>query len=104
LSFRVLTHRDFGWRDILPGAIVGAIGWVALQALGGWFVSSRIKGASQTYGTFAVVIGLLTWLYFIGQVVVLSAEVNVVVSEHRWPRHLTGDDDPYAPREFRPPR
>jgi YihY family inner membrane protein len=97
LSFRVLTNRDFGWRDILPGAIVGAIGWVALQALGGWFVSSRIKGASQTYGTFAVVIGLLTWLYFIGQVVVLSAEVNVVVSEHRWPRHLTGDDDPYAP-------
>jgi YihY family inner membrane protein len=99
VSFKVLTHRDLGWRDIVPGAIVGAIGWVALQALGGWFVSSRIKGASQTYGTFAVVIGLLTWLYFIGQVVVLSAEVNVVVSGHRWPRHLTGDDDPYAPRD-----
>jgi membrane protein len=97
LSFKVLTHRDLEWRDILPGAVLGAIGWVALQALGGWFVSSRIKGASQIYGTFAVVIGLLTWLYFIGQVVLYSAEVNVVVSEHRWPRHLTGDDDPYAP-------
>src|SRR5581483_8378412 len=77
ISFRVLTNRDLSWSTVLPGAVVVAVGWVVLQLVGGWFVGSRVKGASQTYGTFAVVIGLLTWLYLLGQIVLVAAEVNV---------------------------
>jgi membrane protein len=92
VTFKVLTNRDLAWRDLLPGAVVGAVGWVVLQLVGGWYIGHQVKGASQTYGTFAVVIGLLTWLYLLGQVIVLAAEVNVVLVRSLWPRSLTGND------------
>jgi uncharacterized BrkB/YihY/UPF0761 family membrane protein len=91
-TFRILTNLDLTWKQVFPGAVVGAVGWAILQQLGGWFFSSRVKGASDTYGTFAVVIGLLSWLYLMGQIVVLAAEVNVVLSERLWPRSLSGQD------------
>jgi membrane protein len=92
LSFKVLTNRDLAWRTLFPGAVVGAVGWVVLQVIGGWYIGHQVKGASQTYGTFAVVIGLLTWLYLLGQIIVLAAEVNVVLAEDLWPRSLSGED------------
>jgi membrane protein len=91
LAFRVLTERDLGWRDLIPGAAVGAAGWVGLQWLGGFYVDRVIEGASRAYGFFAVVIGLLSWMYVLAQWVVLSAEVNVVRHGHLWPRTFFGD-------------
>jgi uncharacterized BrkB/YihY/UPF0761 family membrane protein len=38
------------------------------------------------YGTFALVIGLLAWIYLAAHVVLLAAEVNVVSTRHLWPR------------------
>src|SRR5581483_6821694 len=36
LGFRVLTARDVGWRQLLPGAVVAGIGWQVLQGLGSY--------------------------------------------------------------------
>ncbi|MCU1427951.1 MAG: YihY/virulence factor BrkB family protein [Actinomycetia bacterium] len=105
VAFKLMTHRHLSWRMVLPGAVVGAAGWVALQLVGGWYVGHEVQGASQTYGTFAVVIALLAWLYLLGQLVVLAAEVNVVVACGLWPRSLSGEDltdADLAGREFRP--
>ena len=33
-----------------------------------------VKGASQTYGTFALVIGLLSWIYLAAHITLLAAE------------------------------
>jgi membrane protein len=90
LAFRVLTDVPVRWNDLLPGAIVAALAWAALQSLGAAFVTRQIDGASSTAGVFAVVIGLLSWLYLQAQFTVLAAEVNVVRAEHLWPRSLTG--------------
>lgn len=90
LSFKVLTDRDLGWRDVLPGAALAGVGWTALQLLGGHLVSRRVTGASQTYGAFALVLGLLSWLYLQAQLTLLGAELNVVLRRHLWPRSLTG--------------
>jgi YihY family inner membrane protein len=90
LAFKVLTDLDLRWRQLLPGAIVAAAGWTVLQAVGGYYVGHQLKGASQTYGLFAVVIGLLSWLYLQAQLTLLAAEVNVVRERHLWPRSLTG--------------
>ena len=59
--FRLLTSADITTRSVLPGAIVAALGWLALQAIGGLYVSQIVRGASETYGGFAVVVGLLSW-------------------------------------------
>lgn len=62
VAFRVLTANDVGWHDLVPGAVIAAIAWEVLQALGGLYVSHVLRGMSQTYGLFAIVLGLLAWI------------------------------------------
>jgi len=88
-AFRILTTADVSWKDVAPGAILAAIAWTILLLIGQWFVNSRIQGASEVYGTFAVVIGLLAWLYLASQITLFAAEVNVVLKKHLWPRSIT---------------
>ena len=61
--FRVLTSASPCWREMLPGALVAAIAWDMLQTLGGYIVDHQLRHASGTYGVFAIVIGLLSWIY-----------------------------------------
>jgi YihY family inner membrane protein len=88
LAFRILTTQDVSWADVWPGAAAGAIAWTVLQAAGGYVVQHQIQGASSTYGMFAIVIGLLAWLFLGAQVTLLAAEVNVVRKRRQWPRSL----------------
>ena len=70
------------------GAVFAGIVWTVLQALGGYFIGHRLETAKETYGFFAVVIGLLTWIYLGAQVTLLGAEMNVVPVWRLWPRVL----------------
>jgi membrane protein len=88
LAFRILTTEELSWSDVRVGAIVAAVAWTLLQAVGGYYVSHELKGASDTYGTFATVIGLLAWITLGAQVTLLAAEVNVVRKRRLWPRGL----------------
>lgn len=88
LAFRILTAEDVTWGDVFPGAMLAAVAWTVLQALGGYYVSHQLQGASNTYGTFATVIGLLAWIYLGAQVTLFAAEVNVVKKRRLWPRAI----------------
>jgi YihY family inner membrane protein len=88
LTFKLTTSRDLAWRTLLPGAAVGAVLWAILQAVGGWYVSHQVQGASATYGTFALVIGLLSWIYLGAILLVYCAEINVVLARRLWPRGI----------------
>jgi YihY family inner membrane protein len=88
VAFRVLTVEDVSWGDVWPGATLAAVLWSILQMLGGYIIGHRLESATQTYGFFAVVIGLLSWLYLGAQVTLLGAELNVVRARRLWPRAL----------------
>jgi membrane protein len=88
LAYKVLTDRDVSWRDVFPGAAFGAVVWTILQVVGGLYVSHTLKGSTNLYGTFAVVLGLLAWLYLGAQVFVYGAEINVVKAQRLWPRNI----------------
>jgi YihY family inner membrane protein len=88
LAFRILTTEDVAWGDVFPGALIAALAWTVLQAVGGYIVSHQLQGASDTYGTFAMVIGLLAWIYLGGQITLFAAEVNVVRKRRLWPRAI----------------
>lgn len=112
LAFRILTTENVTWGDVFPGALIAALAWTALQALGGYIVSHQLQGASDTYGTFAIVIGLLAWIYLGAQMTLFAAEVNVVRKRRLWPRAvvqppLTDADEralkSYAEQEERRP-
>ena len=88
LAFRVLTAEDVSWSDVWVGAAAGAVVWTLLQAFGGYYVGHQLGNASDTYGTFAVVIGLLAWIFIGAQATLLAAEINVVRARRLWPRAL----------------
>jgi inner membrane protein YhjD len=90
VAFRVLTVAPLTWRQVRPGAVVGGIAYTVIQLVGLAYVTRTVKGAGDTYGTFAIVIGLLSWIYLIAQVTMFAAEVNVVAAKHLWPRSLFG--------------
>jgi YihY family inner membrane protein len=85
-AYRVLTVAHVSWRAVLPGAILAAVAWSILLLVGGWIVDRQIRNASQVYGFFAIVIGLLFWIYLVAQVLLVGAEVNVVRARRLWPR------------------
>ena len=89
IVFRVLTVRGVAWRALIPGALFAAVAWAVLQALGGLYVSHVLKGMSQTYGMFAIVLGLLAWIFLQARVIVYAAEINVVHAMRLWPRSIT---------------
>jgi membrane protein len=86
VGFRLLTTRDVTWRSLRGGAVAAAVAYEALQLGGGFYVGHVVKGASETYGTFAIVIGLMSWIYLAVHVTLLAAEGNVVATRKLWPR------------------
>jgi YihY family inner membrane protein len=87
-AFRLLTPKQIDWRPLVPGALIGGVGWTLLQYLGGALVEHSLKNSSQVYGFFAVVLGLLAWIFLGAQLTLYAAEVNVVRARHLWPRSL----------------
>jgi YihY family inner membrane protein len=90
-AFKLLTAVDVSWRDLLPGVIVAAVFWQLLQHLGGFYVDHELKRTGPLYGVFALVLGLLAWLYLGAQLTILAAEVNVVRYRRLWPRSFFSD-------------
>ena len=88
--FRLLTAARVTTRQVLPGAVLAAGCLLALQVLGGAFITGVLRGSSQTYGGFAAVVGLLTWLLIAAELTLIAAELNVVLDRRLWPRSLTG--------------
>src|SRR5450755_4484563 len=90
-SFRLLTAAQVTIRQVLPGALLAAACWLGLQALGGIYVTQVLAGSTQTYGGFAAVVGLLSWLLIASELIRIAAELNVVLARRLWPRSLTGE-------------
>lgn len=86
--FRVLVAAPLRWRDVRIGVLLAAVFWQCLQIGGGLYVSRTLNHASDIYGFFAIVIGLLSWLYLAAELTLFAAEVNVVIRDRLWPRSL----------------
>lgn len=86
--FRLFTSSDVPTRQLWLGIVLAAVGWAVLQTLGGLYVDRVVRRANQTYGFFAIVIGLMSWLYLGAQMLLYSAEANVVRARRLWPRSL----------------
>jgi len=79
-SLRFLPNRDVGWKALVPGALVGAVGFEVLKVAGAVWVPRVVASSSALYGAIGVVFAVLAWLLFFGRLVVYSAVVTVV----RW--------------------
>ena len=88
VGFRLATARRLSVRDVLPGAAAAAVAWQLLQLGGKSYVTRTIKHASATNSLFALVLGLIAFLYAAALIVVLCAEANAVRVDRLYPRAL----------------
>jgi YihY family inner membrane protein len=98
-AFRLMTASVIPSRDLRIGTIVAAVAWTILQALGGFYIGHVLRNQSDAGKTFGLVIALLVWLHVGAQLMLYSAEINVVVTRRLWPRSLFGP--PVAPADKR---
>lgn len=88
VGMRYATVQAVSARQALPGAVVTAIGWQLLQSFGAAYVSGLVQGRDDTYGVFALVLGLLAWIFLASCLLVLAVEINVVRTRRLYPRAL----------------
>lgn len=84
LSYRVLIRTPGPpWRDLLPGSLLGAVGWVLIQMLGALYVSRVVARASAVYGSLAAIIGLLILLHLGARLFLYGAVLNAELHDRR---------------------
>lgn len=86
--FRIAAARRLSIRDVAPGAIAAAVVWQLLQSFGVIYVRRVVANAGATNGVFAIVLGLIAFLYVASVAAVLCIEINVVRVNELHPRAL----------------
>jgi len=88
VGFRLSTARDIELREMWLGAVISALVWQALLAVGTLLVAHQVRHAQELYGTFGIVLGLLAWLRLQAQLTLYAIEADVVRVRRLWPRSL----------------
>ena len=87
-AFRFAPARHLSVRDVVPGAVISAVIWQLLQSFGVVYVRHVVERASATNAVFALVLGLLAFLYVTAVAALLCMEINVVRVIRLHPRSL----------------
>jgi len=96
MVFRVATSRAVEYKDMLPGTLFGATILQLLLTFGSILVKNQLKGLDSLYGTFAIVLGLLFWIYLLARVIVFSIEIDTVRTLKLWPRSVISENETSA--------
>jgi YihY family inner membrane protein len=91
LIFRIATPKAISTKHLLIQSAITAFIWQILQVTGSYLVERELSNLNLLYGSFAVVLGLLFWLYFVARVAIYAIEVDVVLANRLWPRSIAGE-------------
>jgi membrane protein len=83
VCYRMLVPGGRPVRDLLPGAIVCALGWTVLEGVGSWFVGRQVAQWSVIYGTIATVFGVLLFLRIAAWIFLAGAELSATLRPDR---------------------
>ena len=88
IGFRASAAKRLTAGEVAPGAITAAVAWQLLQTFGATFVNHVVRNASDTNAVFALVLGLIAFIYVAAVTLVLCVEINVVLVDRLYPRSL----------------
>jgi membrane protein len=86
--FHLVSAGRATWKSVMPGAITTAVLWQLLQLGGQGYVQGVIAQANEMNATFALILGLLAFIFLAAVMAVLGLEVNVVAARRLYPRAL----------------
>jgi uncharacterized BrkB/YihY/UPF0761 family membrane protein len=79
----LLTHKQVAPRDFLPGAVLTALGLVALMVVSRFVMQYWVDLYARDYGGLGVVLALYFWIAFCSAVIVWAAALSPPLSERR---------------------
>lgn len=74
--------------EIFLAALFSAMGILLLQRLGGYILTNQLRNLNDLYGTFAIVLGLIFWIYLQAKVMLFAVVASIVLKHHLWPISL----------------
>lgn len=101
---RLLLHGRIAARDLLPGALFIAFGFVGLRLLSRLLLARWLTWYSANYGGFGIVLALFSWLVIFGSLVVVGAALSPVATGRRRSLRSMPAGDPEAPPRTRSAR
>jgi uncharacterized BrkB/YihY/UPF0761 family membrane protein len=72
-------HQSAPWPALIPGAVAFGVGVQVLHLVSVYYLSARLSSASLLYGALGASAALLLGLYFIGRLMMLSAQLNEAI-------------------------
>jgi membrane protein len=80
VTFRVFPQQRLRWVPLLISATLGAALLVVVRELFAWY-STYVVHFNAVYGTAAAIVGLMFWLYFVGNILMFTAELVVGLND-----------------------
>ncbi len=73
--YHLVPYKQHRYVWSLPGSAVATVGWLLLTQAFGMYLD-HFTNFGTTYGNFSAAIAFLLWLYLVGFLVLLGAEIN----------------------------
>lgn len=82
---RLLPHDPEAnrWGDLFPGAIFVALGVVGVRVAMIVYFAPAVATLTERYGSIALALVMLSWAYWLGMIMVGSAEINAALFRSR---------------------
>ena len=87
-----LPHAQAGWRDLIPGSLLFAVGAEALHLFTAYVIGPQAASKEGTYGALGVAAALLLGLFLLSRLAIASAVMNATLWRRRMRRR--GDTAP----------
>jgi membrane protein len=80
---RLLTHKLVSRQDLLPGAVLTAVGLVLLMLISSRAMEPWVDFYAKDYGGLGIVMAMFFWILFSSGVVVIAASLSPALAERR---------------------
>jgi membrane protein len=98
ILYRLGPDRDQPrWRWVSWGAAIGTVIWI-VASLGFSFYASNFGNYSKTYGSMAVVVVTMLWLWITALCILLGAEINAELERQTHKDSTRGPEQPKGER------
>jgi uncharacterized BrkB/YihY/UPF0761 family membrane protein len=88
----LIPHGDASRRELLPGALLVAVGFVVVHELIGSFLFPKLQESTQLYGVLGAMTTILFYMYWLSALVVSAATLNHSLHQELMSRRGGGGD------------
>lgn len=82
ILYKGLPSSKFSIGEMLPGAVVSAVGWIVFSSLFAFYIEN-FSNYSHLYGGLTSIVIFMLWLYVSMQILFFGAELNLLLQKIR---------------------